>query len=529
MNADLIVNQANVITIDDSNPSAEAFAVKDGKIILVGGDKEVQDLEGEETEVLSLGGKTVIPGFIDAHCHMAWRGEQMLKVNCGPDNISSIDDMIEELSAEAERTPKGEWIVGYNYDESKLDENRHPNRWELDEVSTEHPIYVSHRSLHAGVANSMALDKADIENKEGVVERDPETGELTGVMREDANYMFTGLYGGGIIPEPDKEDEQECLIDVCKEYNAKGITTVHEALATPSIIRKYQEGLELGNLTVRVYMLIWQDYLEHLKALNIRTGFGNDMVKIGAIKNIIDGAISARTAYLYEPYKGREDYYGDLRIGQEKLNKLVKEAHEADDQIGVHANGDKAIDMLLDAYEKALEDYPRENYRHRIEHGTVINDEIIERLKKLDVVLTPFTTYVYQHAEKMPDYGDRIEHMFPFGSCVENDISVAAGSDHPCGLNDPLLGIQTMVTRETEDGEVLGADEKVSVEDALKIYTLNGAYASFEEDIKGSISEGKLADFVILSDDPTSVNPGKISEISVEKTFLGGKEVFTKQ
>lgn len=289
----------------------------------------------------------------------------------------------------------------------------------------------------------------------------------------------------------------------------------------------YRDGAKRDNLSVRAYLMVLQDHFDDLNRLGIDSGFGDEMVKIGLIKNFVDGAIAARTAYLEEPYEGRDDR-GDLVISQEELNEQIMDAHKAGYQIGVHANGDAAIEMLLDAYERALEAHPREDHRHRIEHGTMVNDEIVDRIEELNLCVLPFSTYIYQHGDdKLSEYGDRLERMFPYNSYLERGIPVGGSSDNPAGLLPPLLGIRTMVTRKTRSGDAISPHEAISVEEAIRVYTTGAAYCSFEEAIKGSIEPGKLADFVVLSDDPTEVPADDIHEIDVEATYLGGEAVYT--
>jgi predicted amidohydrolase YtcJ len=264
-----------------------------------------------------------------------------------------------------------------------------------------------------------------------------------------------------------------------------------------------------------------------LNDLHFRTDLGDNLLKIGPIKATADGAISSRTAYLSEPYNGDPDDYGDLRMTQDELDEFVLAGHKAGWQVAVHANGDATIEMVLDAFEKALQKHPREDHRHRIEHCTVVNEDILRRIKELNLVVNPFSTYLYQHGEKMVDYGERASMMFAHGSFLKHNIPVSGTTDNPAGLLNPLLGIQTMVTRKTNEGDVIGSEQRISVEEALRIYTMGSAYSRFEEQSKGSITPGKLADFVVLSANPTTVDPSSISDINVERTYMGGDCVYS--
>jgi len=534
--ADLVILNANIITVDKNYPRAEAVAVKNGRIVEVGKTNEIKELIGKNTIIIDSHKSTIVPGFIDAHCHpISLVGRQLLQVDCSPKVVNSIDDIIVTLKKRADKTPKGKWVLGVNYDDTKLVEKRHPTRWDLDKVSTEHPIHLQHTSCHMGVVNTKALeiakltkDSPDPEN--GKFERNEKTGELTGICKEDADYIFIPGIGRkeSLIPLPTEEECERVIQVVSQKYAKAGITSVGEALTSPLEIKAFQRALQDGKLPLRVYMMIHENYLPLLKDLGLRTGFGNDKLKIGPMKTFIDGAISARTAYLYEPYEGRPDDYGIVTKNQEELEKVFFEAHKAGFQIAIHANGDRAIGMVLNAYEKILSKIPRENHRHRIEHCTVVNPEILKRIKKLGIVVLPFSTYIWEHGEKMKEYGFRISMMFAHRSFLDYGIPVGGSSDNPCGPFEPLLAIQTMVTRKSSGGKILGPEQKISVEEAIRIYTLGSAYASFEENIKGSIEVGKLADFVILSNDPTKVSPDTIKDILVEKTIVGGNIIYKK-
>lgn len=531
MHPDTVVLADTVHTVVDDFSSAEGFAIYDGTIAAVGSADDIEAMAGPDTERLDFEGRTVLPGFIDAHCHMAIAGRQRaLQVDLRPGRVTSYADMVAALADEAQETPAGEWIVGFGHDDTKLAEGSHPTRDVLDRASTDHPIFVTASGGHLSMVNTTALEiagvDADTPDPDGGHFEREDDGYPNGILHEAARNVFRGGDDEeGLIPDPTPAEDQAALREICGVYNAAGITSVGEAVVTPDEIRLYRQGAREDNLTVRASLMVLFEYFDELTALNIDSGFGDDLVRIGPIKDFVDGAIAARTAYLDEPYDGRDDR-GDLVISQETLNDRVMRAHEAGYQIGVHANGDAAIRMLLDAYERALEAHPREDHRHRIEHGTVVTESLLDRIEALDLCVLPFSTYIYQHGEKLGEYGDRLDRMFPFGSYLERGIPVGGSSDNPAGLLPPLLGIRTMVTRKTRDGDVIAPHEAIPVEEAIRVYTERAAYCTFEEDRKGSIEPGKLADFVVLSEDPTAVDPGRIHQIDVEATFLGGEQVY---
>jgi predicted amidohydrolase YtcJ len=297
-----------------------------------------------------------------------------------------------------------------------------------------------------------------------------------------------------------------------KLFNQAGLTSVHEArLHSAEDLGTYQEGKEKGELTLRVYALVHDGHFPALRDSGIRTGFGDEWFRIGGIKLFADGSIGSRNAYVSEPYVGTKDDHGMLQMTPEETEAKVIAIHQAGFQVCTHANGDLAIDMVLTAYEKAQAAYPRQNPRHRIEHGTIVTPDLLKRMKALGCVVTPLCTYVYYHGEKWQFYGEqRLRWMFAQRSFLDHGIVSTGSSDYQAGPFEPLVGIQSCVTRMDSSGRVWGPNQRISVEEALKIYTLHGAYASFEERLKGSIEIGKLADLVVLGADPTQVEPQSI-------------------
>jgi predicted amidohydrolase YtcJ len=526
---EIAVVHANVITVGSSTLRAEAFLVRDGRFVAVGSNAEIQSRVGRETEVLDLEGKTVTPGFIDAHLHpipIFPENSRMSYVELGPRLIRTIDELIDALREKAERTPPDEWVFGFGYQDTKL--GRHPTREDLDRVSTEHPIMIFHSSGHIRVFNSRVLAQANITHETsdppgGAFDRD-ETGVPNGVCREAAVDVV--LERAPDLPDPGPLEAAEGMKRAFERYAEKGITSVGDALVDPAklVLYKFIVG---RSIPVRVYAMAGDEHFRWLRRLGLRTGSGNEHLRIGAVKVFHGNSLSGRTAWLYEPYADRPDYYGvPPDRSQEELDELIFEIHAAGFQAAVHSNGDREIDMVLDAFEKALEKLPREDHRHRIEHASIVNPSILERVKKLGVVLA-LHSYVYEHGDKMEAYGEhRFGMMHPNRSALDLGIPVAGNSDSPVSAADPLLRIQSLVTRRSAEGKVYGPEQRITVEEAIRIFTLGAAYASFEEEIKGSIEPGKLADFVVLSADPTNVPVDEIQDIRVEKTFIGGRQVY---
>ncbi len=530
--ADLAVISANIITVDERIPRAEALAVRGGKFVAVGSTAEVRSLIGPNTRIVDADGSTVVPGFIDAHMHPEPTypvTSRLGKVDLSPGNVQTVQDVVAALREKAAITPEGVWVIGARYQDTKL--GRHPSRRDLDQASSVHPIFITHSSGHVSAVNSLALETAGIDSSTpdppgGGFERD-DTGRLTGVVWENAIQPILEL--GPPLPEATSDERTRGLLRTFEAFLSKGITSVVDAGSGPAAFKAYQDAAEQGQ-AVRVSIMFELRHLPELRALGLRTGFGDDHLRIGAIKSFHGNSLSGRTCWLYEPYEianpatGERDYYGiPPGRSQAELDAMILEIHEAGFQVAVHSNGDREIDMVLDALERALEHRPRQNHRHRIEHASIVNAGILRRVKELDVVLA-LHSYVYEHGDKMEAYGAaRWNMMHANRSALELGIPVAGNSDYGVSAADPMLRIQSMVTRASAQGKVYGAAQKISVEDALRVWTIGGAYSTFDEKIKGSIGIGKLADFVVLSDDPTSVPPAAIKEIVVDMTFIDGK------
>ena len=524
--ADTIIRNANIITIDPDRPQAQSLAMRHGRFIAVGSNDDVAGLEGPGTKILDLSGKTVLPGFIDAHIHVLSSGiRHVMAADCSLPSISAIKDAMRQ---QIELTKSGEWVQGFKFDDTKTEENRFLTRQDLDEVSTELPILVSHRAGHVYYLNSKALETAGFTRDTpdpvgGRFGRDPSSGELDGVVYERAIEPVRYNH----LPTVTPEDRRRGLQRICQMLTPVGLTSVHDARVTNDEMLTYQEGRDNGDLTLRAYLLMAHDHFPALRDAGLKTGFGDDRLRLGGIKMVADGAIASRTAYLSEPYEGSPCDHGILAIPPDEIERQVMEIHKAGFQVCIHANGDLTIDMVLSAYEKAQAAYPRPDPRHRVEHCTLVNTDLLNRMKALGAVATPFCTYVYYHGEKMKFYGEeRLSWMFAQRSFLDHGVVATGATDYPPGPFEPLLGIQSCVTRIDSTGKIWGANQRVTVEEALKIYTINGAYASFEENTKGSIEPGKLADLVVLGADPTKVDPETIKDIPVEMTIVGGKAVY---
>lgn len=527
--ADLVIRQANVLTVDAQQPKAAAFAVREGKFVAVGSEEMLKPFVGPNTKVLDLSGKTVVPGFIDAHAHpgpIYPEDSRWANVDCSPKKIRTMDDLVAALKRKAERTPPGQWVFGSRYQETKL--GRQPTRHDLDRASTNHPIIVSHSSGHQSVCNSLALQLARVMRETedppgGRFVRD-DKGELTGLLQERAAAVVRAA-GPRTVDAPEAETiaaYRECF----RQYVARGITSVHVAGGGSSLAKSLEQARG-QDLPLRFYFMFREGDIQEAARRKRESQSADDGLHYGAIKLFHGNSLSAQTCWLSKPYADRPDYFGvPPARSQESLNKLILSIHEAGLQACVHCNGDREIDMLVTAFENALQQKPRTDHRHRIEHCSVVTEDLLRRIKKLNLVVVPHS-YIWEHGDKMEAYGEwRWNWMHAARSMLDRGIPVAGHSDFPVSAADPLLRIQDMVTRTSAEGKVYGAKQRISAEEALRAWTLGGAYAEFAEERKGSIAPGKLADFVVLGADPTRVKPETVKDIVVEKTFIAGKAVF---
>jgi predicted amidohydrolase YtcJ len=525
--AELVVRRANVITVDTNQPRAQAFAVVNGKFVAVGRDEAIQPFIGVNTRVLDLAGKTVVPGFIDAHAHPGPEypeDSRWASVDCRPEKVRSIEALVAALKRKAERTASGQWIIGARYQETKL--RRHPTRWDLDRASTNHPIIISHSSGHQSVCNSLALQLAKVTSDTpdpagGKFVRD-ERGELTGLLQERAAGMVRSA--GPRRATPPEAETVAAYRAGFRLYLGRGVTSVHVAGVSPSGAAMLERA-STDDLPLRLYIMLREGSLDNAVERK-QASSENARVRYGAIKLFHGNSVSGQTCWLSKPYENRPDYFGvPPARSQDALNELILRVHGAGLQACVHSNGDREIEMVLNAFDHALQQKPRADHRHRIEHCSVVTEAILQRIKKLGLVIVPHS-YIWEHGDKMENYGAwRWDWMHPARSLIDLGIPMAGHSDDPVSVAEPLLRIQDMVTRTSAEGKVYGARQRVTVEEALRAWTLGGAFASFEENRKGSITTNKLADFVVLSDDLTRAPPDRIRQIAVEKTFVSGREI----
>jgi hypothetical protein len=522
---DYVVLNARVLTIDNNMPRAEAFAVKGDRFVAVGTASDIRNLASSRTEIIDAEGMTITPGFIDAHSHPAGAGvNELVQVNA---DLRSVSAIAGALRARADATPQGQWIRAFKYDDTKLSEGRPINRFDIDALVPDHPVAVSHRGGHTSVYNSMALAMAGVTSETpdppgGRFYRDS-NGALTGLVAGPARSVFNSL-----IPSDSTREQRKDGVKLITELMTKsGLTSVHQTGASRNDMLAYQDARAEGNMRFRMYLFPRGQLFNDLVNAGVRSGMGDEVFRIGAVKFTADGSASERTMRMSTPFEGRPDDYGLLYMTEEEIHESVENAHRNDFQVAIHANGDVTIEMVLNAYQRVQELWPRNNPRHRIEHCSLVNPELLTRIKNLGVIPAPFYTYIHYHGNKWVEYGEeKMRWMFAHRSFLDYGIPVAPASDYTPGPYEPMMAIQSMVTRKDFDGRIWGPNQRITIDEALRICTMNGAYASFEEDIKGSISVGKLADFVILANDPHDVDPDEIKNIEIVRTVVGGSTMY---
>jgi predicted amidohydrolase YtcJ len=526
---DLVVLNAKVYTMDARMPRAEGFAVTAGRFSAVGSTSDIRNLAGASTGTYDARGMTIVPGFIDTHNHAG--GEVLLNEilvgNPFEVEFVSIGSIVEKLRARALKTPPGTWVEGYFFDDTKLTDKRPLNMRDLDEVSRDHPVIVRHRGGHTYFYNSKAFAMADVTRDTpnpagGTYDKDGK-GELTGRVTDLAAAAFSKVgTRPAYTPAQAETRARDGIAHISKQFARYGLTSVHHQGGNLSAM---QDVRARGELRHRVSYEAGGRVLEAMIAAGVQTGFGDEWIKFGATsEHTVDGSFSERTMALSTPYPNvTPPYKGNVTETQQTLNDWVERVHRAGIQVNCHANGDVAIDMYLTAAERALHLAPRANARPKITHCTLLTADLIRRIKSLGAVPSLFTTYAFYNPDKFVYYGQELmKNCMAFRSLLDAGVYAAAGSDFSPGPFAPLMGIQGMVTRKGWDGTVWGANQRVSVGEAIAINTLHGAWASGEEAIKGTITAGKLADYVVLADDPHTADPEKIKDIQIVRTVVGG-------
>lgn len=520
---DTILYNAKVVTVDPQLSFQSAIAVRGDRIVAVGDASLLQRYQ--PAHLVNLSGRTVVPGFVDSHTHIGGRARRHIDLA----DTRSIEEIKALVVAKADELGAGEWITGYGWSEDFMAELRRPLRADLDAAAPGNPVLLTRAGGHSAVANSLALELAGIDldtpQPDGGVIEVGDDGELNGVIRERQDLVSR------LVPEATDEELRDSMVAELKRQLSLGITSLTHANAT---IERYAEweriyALHPDALSRASVQVFWEGP-EDMRAFGKKSGDGDEALRVGPIKVFVDGGFTGPAAFTKAPYRGEAEYRGKLNMEPQELRRIVREAHAAGWQLGIHAIGDAAIELTVDELALALDELPRVDHRHYLNHFTVMpSAETMQKMAEYGIAITQQPNFTYTLEGRYVDYldGERLEHNNPLKTPMQHGIHVAISSDIlPIG---PMVGIYAAVTRKGLSGRVFAADEALTVMEAIRAYTLYGAWLSFEEDQKGSIEPGKLADFVVLDRDILSIDPAHIMDVEVEQTWLGGKLVYQRR
>ena len=528
---------AKVLTMEDNDLVATAVAIQGKYIAYVGSNEEALSLAGDGATIIDLNGRLLMPGFIESHMHPMMYAHDMLGVNCGGEITSSLESVLFAVADKVKDTPKGKWIKGAGWDDSKFAEKRNPTRWDLDKVSPDHPVMLMRTCVHVVVANSMALKMANIDKdtpdpEGGHIQKNPETGEPTGILQDRAMEMLP-------IPTYSLEQLKDGLKMGLKNIAKNGITCIGDMAGQPVGLKIYQQLYKEKKLTARFRLwmianktIIGEGTLDDLTNIGVESGFGSEMISIQGVKYVLDGSVSGQTAAVTEPYFQDPSAHGIIYCeDQVAMIKSVRKAFKSGLRASIHAIGDRAIDFALNVFEKAGEGMDFPSMRNRMEHCILPRIDQIEKIKKMGIIVGSSFGFIYPLGEGYLNAlgPERVKKAIPQKTFEELGIIAPGNTDCPvCDMN-PLLAIYGVVVRKSFAGNSLGEEQRVSVMEALKAYTTYPAYSTFEEDKIGSLKVGKLADIVVLNENILEIDPEKIKDVKVDFTIMNGEIIWNRE
>lgn len=542
--ASLILFNGNIITIDPNTPKADAIAIKEDKILAVGKNNEIEKYKGDKTKIIDLQGKTMLPGLIDAHMHFPLLGMRLKQLYL--DKTKSVEDALAIISKEVKKAQPGEWITGRGWHTVYWNMKEYPDNSGLNKIAPNNSVFLVGMATHAAWVNDKALQLAGITKDTpnppgGEIVKNPDTGRPTGILLEKALELVTKILPSEKYFSTFVEDVKEENIKLSIQTALKlGLTEVHDAGVGYNIIKAYKNLLDKDELNLRLYVMflvpdggeILDEYIAHSPQI----GLGNHKLTLRCIKVFVDGALGARGAAMLQPYSDSPEDMGMIRNDEEQIYKVVSKSMRAGYQVAMHAIGDRGNRIALNAIERALNDVPTENHRMRIEHSQILSLEDVPRFAQSGIIasMQPIHCPMDMGFTELRVGPERVKGAYNWKSLIESGVVIAGGSDvpaFPVDYTNPLWGIYAAVTRQDNEGNPPGGwypNQKVSRMDALKMYTINAAYAAFEEDIKGSLTPGKLADITVVSQDILSIPEREIVNTEVLMTIVGGQIVYQK-
>jgi predicted amidohydrolase YtcJ len=534
--ADLVLT-GGVVWCGLGQPKTEAVAVRQGRIMAIGTTSDMRGLIGTDTRVIDLRGRFAMPGLNDAHMHLLPVGIAMDQVDLRPDAAPTLAALLQGLASRAAVTPKGEWVLGRGFNHFLLDVERFPHRDELDQACPDHPCYIVRTDGHSAVANSRALELAGLDEttpqpEGGLIEI--RNGRLTGMIAETGREAFEA-----VLPHPSLDEMVDAIEKAGNLMLSHGITSVMEAAiglhAGWDEMLAYRRAHAEGRLPVRVYGCVMGDktrsILPKVMAEGRATGDGDEMFRMGPVKIFTDGSAGSKTAAMTQDYMGDPGNKGLLCIpDQEELNAMVRQAHDAGWQMGIHAIGDAAIEEVLNAIEAAQTANPAPDRRHRIEHCGWLRPDQMDRMERLHVLPVSQASFLYWFGDNYETVleANRIAASHPFRTWIDRGLHPSASTDCPVTDIDPRAVIYNLVTRKTRTGKLFGPEHRLSIDEALHAYTWSSAYASHEETLKGRLEPGQLADIAVFDRDLTAVAPEALLEAVCEMTLRGGEVVYQR-
>ena len=539
--ADLLLHNGRIFTADNTRSIHAAVVIRGNRIVAVGGNELFRRYRAGRT--IDLQGRLVTPGFIDTHIHI--RGRPLRSADLA--GSASLQELLDRIRAKVDLLEPEAWITGTGWSEDELAEKLRPLKWDLDKAARNNPVVISRAGGHSSVANSAALELAGVTSETpdpegGIIER-TEDGELNGVLRESAKSLVERL-----VPEVDPAEVRESFVQNLRDLLRLGITSIIHAGVYPpeayheweSIYREHGDELPRAAVQIRTGIrprianslggMTAEQAIDRLREFGLKTGDGNERLRVGPLKITIDGGYTGPAAWSAEPYRDQPDFFGKQSISEDKLYRLSKAAHEMGWQMGVHAIGDAAIEMTVDVWARMLEESPRPDHRHYLNHFTVM--PVAPTMRKMSVyniliAQQPNFTYTLEGRYAHNLVGERMQTNNPLRTPMSHGIFMAMGSDGlPIG---PMVGLYAAVARRGMTGLVYGAGERISMQEAIVGYTRNGAYLTVEEHIKGTLEPGKLADLIVLSDDLLTIEPERVMSVQVDVTIVDGQILYERR
>ncbi|MEM7118437.1 MAG: amidohydrolase [Chloroflexota bacterium] len=524
---------ANIITMNEAQPSASAIGLAGNTIAVVGSNEQVLAWAGDDAQIHDVGGKTIIPGLIESHNHISIGAMWEQHANCSSVKCATIEDVLDALSERIEGKAPGEWVQGFGYDDTAIAEMRHLTRHDLDALTSEHPIFISHVSGHLSYLNSMALEIADITAETpdppgGTIDRE-EDGSPSGLLLETAGFAARAH-----LPIPTRAEFKEMFKAKIADFNSYGLTGTHDAAiglggTGETFFGVCRELEAAGEMNIRIYTAVLDEAYMNYRELGVAKGYGSDYVRVGGVKYFQDGSIQGFTGWLLDDYHTRPGHRSQSIHTQEYLNERFIMHQKNGDHIVVHCNGDAAIESVIQAMEAAQAAHPREDTRHMLIHCQMAHDHHIDRMIDLGVIPSYFTNHVYYWGDRHKNIfmgPERASRIDPTGTSLRKGLKFVIHCDYPITPIDPWFTMHTAVNRLTRSDEVLGPDQRITPHQVLKAFTIDTAWCSFEEDIKGSLEVGKLADLVVISDNMLEIDPLEIKNIKALRTVIGGRTVY---